>query len=98
MKMKIFLMDTNANRQLLFVQGGRAKAEPNPAVGGIDINADQAGEKLRQYFADAFGRGVLNSFDDMPGKICPYRDVLAQCQADHDAARLTLLFDGDNPL
>lgn len=96
--MKIFIMDTNAGRQLLFVQGGRAKAEPNPAVGGIDINADQAGEKLRQYCADAFGRGVLNSFDDMPGTFCQYQDVLAQCQADHDAARLTLLFDGDNPL
>ena len=96
--MKIFIMDTNAGRQLLFVQGSRAKAEPNPAVGGIDINADQAGEKLRQYFADAFGRGVLNSFDEMPGTICQYRDVLAQCRADHDAARTLLLFDEDDPL
>ena len=98
MKMKIFLMDTNADRQLLFVQGSRAKAEPKPAVGGIDINAEDAEEKLSQYFAGAFDRGVLNPFDDMPGTMCRYQDILAQCQADHDAARLTLLFDGDDPL
>lgn len=98
MKMKIFLMDTNANRQLLFVQGGRAKAEPKPVVDGIDINAEDAEEKLRRYFAGAFDRGVLNAFDDMPGTMCRYQDILAQCQADHDAAKLTLLFDGDDPL
>lgn len=96
--MKIFLIDTNAGRQLLFVQGSRAKAEPNPAVGGIDINAEDAEEKLRRYFASAFDRGVLNAFDDMPGTMYRYQDILAQCRADHDAARLTLLFDGDDPL
>lgn len=93
--MKIFLMETNAARQLLFVQGSLAKAEINPVVGGMDINAEFNPDDLKRYFKEASDDGALNSFDDMPGTECRYEDILEQCQADHDAATLTLLYDED---
>lgn len=90
---RIYLLDTNAGRNLLFVRGNFAKAESNPKLGTIDINADEADYELREYFSDMFSRGILNDFDDMPGTDCKYTDIEKQCHAEHDAAVLTLLFD-----
>lgn len=93
--MKIFLMDTNANRQLLFVEGNQAKAWIKTTVIGIDLNSKDAECKLKKFFKKSFDDGTLNDFEDMPGTECQYQDILKQCQTDHDATELILLFDED---
>lgn len=93
--MKIFLMDTNANKQLLFVEGNLAKAWVKTTVIGIDLNSKDATCKLKKFFKKSYDDGILNDFDDMPGTKCQYQDILKQCRADHDAAELILLFDED---